>query len=338
MSNRETKSTRWWLAGVGLAYWGVQALRARTRSLHGKVVLITGGSRGLGLILARQLAQDGCRVAICARDAQELTRAQDDIQRFGIVEAQTCDVTDAEQVRTWIASVTERFGPPDIVINNAGVMLVGPVQTMGLADFQSVMETNFWGALRVIWAVLPQMRERRGGQIVNIASIGGPLAMPHLLAYDCAKAALRSLSEGLNAELARDGIAVTTVIPGLMRTGSPVHGEFKGDAQREFDWFSFSAMSHLSSMDAERAGQRIVRAIKQRESEVVLTWQAKLGSVAQGVLPSVVMAAFRVLNQLLPAGDGSLNTQAGKSLSSSLPIAGIKDRLARNAAQFNEGP
>jgi short-subunit dehydrogenase len=276
-------------------------------------------------------------VAICARDPQELTRAQEDIERFGIVDAQTCDVTDAEQVRAWITSVSERFGPADIVINNAGVILVGPVQNMSLADFESVMETNFWGALRVIWAVLPQMRERRSGQIVNIASIGGPLAVPHLLPYDCAKAALRSLSEGLNAELARDGIAVTTVIPGLMRTGSPVHGEFKGDTQREFDWFSVSAMSHLSSMDAERAGRRIVRAIKQRESEVVLTWQAKLGSMAQGVLPSVVIAAFRAINRLLPESNGSASTQAGKPLSSSLPMAGIKERLARNAAQFNEG-
>lgn len=334
---RDTKSTRWWLAGVGLAYWGVQLLRARAKSLQGKVVLITGGSRGLGLILARQLAQEGCRVAICARDVQELARALEDIQRYGIVDAQTCDVTNADQVRAWVDGVNERLGPADIVINNAGVILVGPVNAMGLEDFQSVMETNFWGALRVIWAVLPQMRGRRDGQIVNIASIGGPLAVPHLLPYDCAKAALRALSEGLNAELARERIAVTTVIPGLMRTGSPVHAEFKGDAQREFDWFSFSAMSHLSSMDAERAGRRIIRAIKQRESEVVLTWQAKLGSMAQGILPVAVQAAFRAINSLLPVGDSPTSPQAGQFLSAAQPLAGIKRRLERSVAQFNEG-
>lgn len=337
MSDGKTKSARWWLAGVGLAYWGVQSLRARTRTLQGKVVLITGGSRGLGLILARLLAQEGCRVAICARDTEELTRAREDIGKFGNVDAQACDVTDSEQIRKWIADVTGRFGPVDIVINNAGIIVVGPVETMGLADFQSVMETNFWGALRIIWAVLPHMRERHSGHIVNIASIGGPLAMPHLLPYDCAKAALRSLSQGLNAELANDGIAVTTVIPGLMRTGSPVNAEFRGDAQREFDWFSFSAMSRLSSMDAERAGRRIVRAIKQRESEVVLTWQAKLGSVAQALLPSVVSAAFRVINRVLPEGHGSVSPQAGKALSAGLPMAGIKDRLDHNVAHFNEG-
>jgi short-subunit dehydrogenase len=275
-------------------------------------------------------------VAICARDQEELQRAQNEIQRLGPVFAQTCDVTDAEQVRSWVAAVAERFGPVDIVINNAGIILVGPLDSMTMADFQSVMETNFWGALRVIWAVLPSMRERRSGHIVNIASIGGPLAMPHLLPYDCAKAALRSLSEGLNAELDQFGISVTTVIPGLMRTGSPVQAQFKGNAQREFDWFSVSAMSRLSSMDAERAGRRIVRAIQQRESEVVLTWQAKLGSVVQGILPSAVLALFRAVNRGLPAGVENAKAQPGKWFSSELPLTGIRNRLEQNVDRFNE--
>ena len=201
----------------------------RKWDLQGRTILVTGGSRGLGFLVARELLLEGARVAICARDADTLSRAQQQLEGDGgPVVAIPCDVAVREDMERVVGRVTEELGPIDALINNAGAITVGPLNTMRLADFHDAMNTNFWGALHAILAVLPEMRRRHAGRIVNIASIGGKLAVPHLLPYSASKFALVGLSEGLRVELAPDGIQVTTICPGLMRTGSPRHAFFKG--------------------------------------------------------------------------------------------------------------
>ena len=160
---------------------------------------------------------------------------------------------------------TERFGRMDVLVNNAGIISVGPAQAMTRQDFAEAMDVDFWGTLNPILAVLPQMRERRGGRIVNITSIGGKVSVPHLLPYSCAKFAATALSEGLRAELARDGIVVTTIVPGLLRTGSYDQALFKGDHAGEYDWFSVSDNLPGQSISAERAAREIVRATRRGE-------------------------------------------------------------------------
>src|SRR5690242_17964739 len=210
-------------AGLALAL-GLAAREALARSreadLHGAVALVTGGSRGLGFALSRELARQGCRLAICARDQAELAAARSELEGAGAeVLAFPCDVSERHQVATMLEAVIQRYGRIDILINNAGIIVVAPIETLTHADFERVLAVNFWGMLNPTLAVLPWMRERRAGHIVNIASIGGKIAVPHLLPYTCAKFADVGLSEGLRAELADDGITVTTVVPGLMRTG-----------------------------------------------------------------------------------------------------------------------
>ncbi|HET6962326.1 MAG TPA: SDR family oxidoreductase, partial [Terriglobia bacterium] len=186
---------------------------------RGKTALVTGGSRGLGLILARELIAQGANVAVCARDAGELERAQSDlssVRQDARVLPLVCDLTQRHEVEHMVRSVQSRFSSIDVLINNAGVIHVGPLEEMGLEDYEESMKVNFWGALYVTLAVLPEMRRRQNGRIVNISSIGGKLSIPHLLPYSCSKFALTGLSEGLRAELAKDGIVVTTVCPGLM--------------------------------------------------------------------------------------------------------------------------
>src|SRR5262249_21748751 len=151
-----------------------------------------------------------------------------------------CDVTDRKQADALVATVLARWRPIDVLVNNAGTICVGPQETMTEEDYREAMQTNFWGPLHMIEAVLPGMRQRRSGRIVNIASIGGKVSVPHLLPYSASKFALVGLSEGLRAELAKDGILVTTVCPGLMRTGSPRNATFKGQNTAEYAWFSIS--------------------------------------------------------------------------------------------------
>jgi short-subunit dehydrogenase len=268
--------------------------------LGGAVALITGGSRGLGLTLARQLADKGCHLALLARDERELRMAEEELAPRTRVVTVACDVSDRTAVQAAVARVLAELGQIDIVINNASIIQVGPVGALRYADFRRAMEIDFWGTVHTTMAVLPHLRERGTGRICNITSIGGKVAVPHLLPYDCAKFATVGFSEGLHAELAREGIVVTTVIPGLMRTGSAENAIVEGQHEAEYAWFAAGAATPLSAMSAERAASRIVRAIVDGEAEVTLTWQAKLLRLAHALSPALVMQALAWVNRLLP--------------------------------------
>jgi short-subunit dehydrogenase len=282
--------------------WAVRKVRARRGTLGGQVALVTGGSRGLGFLVARELAREGCRVAICARDPQELERARAALAMHAAeVLALPCDVTDAAAVERMVAEVVARLGRIDLVVNNAGTIQVAPLAALELHDFQDAMAANFWGTVHTTLAVLPHMRERRRGRIVNVTSVGGKVAVPHLLPYDCAKFAAVGFSEGLRAEAARDGVAVTTVVPGLMRTGSWRFALFKGNAASERRWFSVAARLPGLTMSARRAARRIVEAARLREAEVVLGLPAKVLRLINDLLPSITVGALTATNRLLPS-------------------------------------
>jgi short-subunit dehydrogenase len=299
------------LGGAGLALLaGPLARRARQAGLHGQVAVVTGASRGLGLLLARELAGQGCRLAICARDGQELRRAQEDLEGRGAEAlAVRCDVADRAQVDRLVEQTTERYGRVDVLVNNAGIIQVGPIHTVTVEDFEDALGVMFWGVVYPTLAVLPHMLAQRSGRIVNITSVGGKISAPHLLAYNCAKFAAVGFSEGLRAELAGEGIQVTTVVPGLMRTGSPLNAFFKGQREREYAWFSLGDSLPLMSMDAERAARRIVRAARRGQSELILTVPANLGTRVHGLLPGTVTTLLAAANRLLPGpGPGEATT------------------------------
>jgi NAD(P)-dependent dehydrogenase (short-subunit alcohol dehydrogenase family) len=293
-------------AGVG-TYFGLRAMVRGLRAidLKDKVVLITGGSRGLGLVLAREFGRQGAKLAICARDSDELDRALVDLGNEGIpAAAMQCDVTDRRQVFEMVEAFRNFFGRIDVLVNNAGVIQVGPMEVMTLADYEEAMRVHFWGPLFTTLAVLPEMRARGEGRVVNISSIGGKVSVPHLLPYCASKFALVGFSEGLRAELARDGVLVTTVIPGLMRTGSPRNAYFKGKHHAEYAWFQISDSLPLFSISARRAARRIVNACKYGEAEVVLSLPAQLAVAFHGVFPGLTSDLLRVANRLLPNAGG----------------------------------
>ena len=291
------------LIGLAAGAGAIAAVAGRRRrwELAGRVVLITGGSRGLGLAIARRLVEEGARVAICARDRDTLERARLDLtQRGGAVIAVAVDVTDRDAVTRMVHEVRERLGALDALINNAGTIIVGPVEVMEESDFQTAMDVNFWGPLHAIMAVLPEMRRRRAGRIVNIASIGGKISVPHLLPYSASKFALVGLSEGLRAELCGDGIEVSTICPGLMRTGSPRHAWFKGRHREEYAWFSISDSLPGISMDVDRAARQVVQALRWGRAERVLSVPAKLGATASALFPGLTAELMALVARYLP--------------------------------------
>jgi short-subunit dehydrogenase len=294
------------VAALGLAFATREWLRRRhPHQLEGQVVMITGGSRGLGFTLARELAHYGARLAICARNEGPLEQARRELEAMGAeVLAARCDVADRAQVERFVRQTTERFGGVDVLVNNAGIITVGPLQAQTPRDFEESMGVMFWGTLYPTLAVLPQMRTRQRGRIVNITSIGGKVSVPHLLPYNCAKFAAVGFSEGLRAELAKEGIGVITVVPGLMRTGSHVNALFKGQHSAESTWFGLSASLPFTSTSAETAARQIVEALRRNDAEVILTWQAGLLARLQGLFPGLTTELLGLVNRFLPAPDG----------------------------------
>jgi NAD(P)-dependent dehydrogenase (short-subunit alcohol dehydrogenase family) len=285
--------------GLGLASRGV-----RLRPASG-TVLITGGSRGLGLLLAREYLRRGARVAICARDAAELERAKDALDGSGQpILAVPCDVTERTQVAELVAMVRQHFGSIDTLVNNAGVIQVGPAEHMSAADYERAMRVHFWAPFWTAEAVLPEMRERCQGRIVNISSIAGMVPVPHMLPYTASKFALVGWSEGLRAELAKHGIAVTTVCPALIRTGSPRNAEFKGRHRAEYTWFSIADSLPLLSMDAERAARRIVRGAEQGRARILVPLMVHVPVIAHAVVPGLAHGVLSLMDRLLPRAGG----------------------------------
>jgi NAD(P)-dependent dehydrogenase (short-subunit alcohol dehydrogenase family) len=324
-------------AGLGAALVTRAVIRrSREYDLRGKTVLITGGSRGLGLVMAREFLREGARVAICARNAEELERANADLKQLSSeVLAVTCDLTVQAQVEEMVDLVQRHLGQIDVLVNNAGIISVGPVEVMTVEDYQQAMETNYWGALYAILAVLPQMRARQEGRIVNITSIGGKISVPHLVPYSASKFALVGLSEGLRAELMKDGVVVTTICPGLMRTGSPRNATFKGQHRAEYTWFSISDALPLTSISAARAARRIVKACKRGEPEVVLSIQAKLATRFHGLFPGLTADLLGLANHLLPAPGGIGTAHAKGEASQSALSPSWLTALNEQAAEEN---
>jgi NAD(P)-dependent dehydrogenase (short-subunit alcohol dehydrogenase family) len=274
-------------------------------------VVITGGSRGLGLLLARHASGQGAIVALLARNEEELARAESELLAKGRgVIALVCDVTRQVDVDTAMQTVLRRFGRIDVLINNAGIIQIGPLEHMTEADFEQTMRVHFWGPLHCINAVLPHMRSRRAGRIANITSIGGEVAVPHLAPYAASKFALVGLSNAVRAEVAKDGIRVTTVVPGLMRTGSPLNALVKGRHQAEYAWFATLSSLPLMTANADRAAKKILDACRHGDAYLTITPQARLATMFDALAPNVSAWLAARANQLLPPPDGRWGDQA----------------------------
>ena len=322
-------------AGVALGLW--KASRRRYE-FAAKVVAITGGSRGLGLVMARRFVDLGARVAICARDEGELRRAEEElVARGGDVLAHQCDLMDAEQARGFIDECRIRFGGVDVLVNNAGIIQVGPLELQTDKDFQDAMDIHFWASYHTMQAAIPLMKRRGEGRIANIVSIGGKVAVPHLVPYCASKFALSGMSKGFAYELAKDNIKVTTVYPGLMRIGSHLNAMFKGQNEKEFALFSLMDGTSLTSINVERAAAQIIEAIALGRSELVITMQAKLAAKVNELFPGTVTTMMQLTTGMLP-GEGGIGERLATGLESRSDLVPefITAAIDREAIENNE--
>ena len=252
--------------------------------------------------MARQLAAQGARLTLLARDADGLERAGNELKNSGSeVLTIACDVRRQEQVNAAIEEAVEHYGTVDVLINNAGVIQVGPLDHMTIEDFEEALATHLYGPLFCSYAVLPVMRRAGHGRIVNISSVGGKIAMPHLLPYTASKFALNGFSEGLRAELRRENILVTTVCPGLMRTGSARNARFKGRQRREYAWFAISNALPLLSIDARAAARQILTACRRGAPRLVIGIHTKAAILLNEVFPGAMAALLSTANRVLPS-------------------------------------
>ena len=315
--------------------------RARRLDLTGRVAIVTGGSRGLGLLIAEELGRRGARVAICGRDQGALDEAERRLREQGIeVLARRADLGDRGQAALFVERVSMEWDRLDILVNNAGVIHVEPAESVTLESIEEAMRSNFWSAVNTTFAALPLLRAQgRGARVVNITSIGGRVAVPHLLGYSASKFALVGFSEGLAAELARSGVRVTTVIPWLMRTGSFYNAEFAGDARAELAWFSISSSLPLLTISARRAARRVVRALQQSEAIVHLGMPAALLARVHGVAPGLTVRLLGLVNRLLPRPAAQPEaSRRGREIPSPLSGSAIRRLGDLAARENNEAP
>ncbi|HEY9049189.1 MAG TPA: SDR family NAD(P)-dependent oxidoreductase [Ohtaekwangia sp.] len=329
---------KWLYMGMAGAAWLMAHAIYRQRTAYkfdDKVVLITGGARGLGLVLARKLAAKGAKLVLCSRTESQLQSAETELRQAGAdILTVVCDITKPEQVNDMIARIITHYGRLDVLVNNAGIIQVGPAESFTEADYKIAMDTNFWGALYTMLSAIPHFRKQGEGQIVNITSIGGKVAVPHLLPYTASKFALVGLSQGMHASLRKYNIAVTTVVPGLMQTGSPRNIDVKGDYTREYAWFKIAGSLPLVSMRAEKAAEAIIKAISHKQSELVFPLTSKAVTAIQGIAPELLATVMALVDRLLPAAKG-MDTHKGYE-SESLLSVGLGKRSTAAAIRNNE--
>jgi short-subunit dehydrogenase len=283
------------------------------RDYFGKTVVITGGSRGLGFAMAKRYAKEGAQVVLLARDGEELDRAWGLIKKqypYASVHTMVCDITQNHQVETTIDKIRHDFGRIDVLINNAGSITVGPISTLEKSDYKSSLKLHLFAVLELVRFAKPLLK---GGQIVNISSVGGRIPVPHMSSYSVAKHALSALSEGLQAELEPDGIRVTTVYPGLMRTGSPIQALFKGNHEKEYAWFALSDNLPGLTICAEKAANIIFKGVQEGNAVIRFPKRTALGIALHALMPETYASLNQLACRVLPNGDSTKRQSGAES-------------------------
>jgi len=259
-------------------------------------VLITGASQGIGKATALLFAQKGYDLVLAARHADSLASVAQEVQTLGRAAlAVPTDVKDPEQVNTLVRKALEHYGSINVLVNNAGIYASGPVEQFSLNDWHQVVDTNFWGYIHLIQALLPHFLERGSGTIVNLSSIGGKVPTPYLTPYCASKFAVTGLTESLHAELKPKGIHVCGIYPSLIKSSLMERAIFRGKNDQDTQARREQLNKVLSTPVVEKpsdVAQAIWDAVKNQRAEV-LVGSAKVSKAAYGLFPGVMQWVFR---------------------------------------------
>lgn len=187
--------------------------------LENKTAVITGGTKGIGYAIAENLLKSGAKVFVCARNKVELKQALEKLSAFGKVDGEVCDVRSEAQVRMMLDEAVRVFGGIDVLVNNAGIGIIGKtVEEMSADEFEQTLQTNLFGVFYACHHAIPEMKKRGGGYIINISSLAGQNAHPKMAAYNASKFGLNGFSEALMQEVREHNIKVTAICPGSVNT------------------------------------------------------------------------------------------------------------------------
>jgi short-subunit dehydrogenase len=231
----------------------------------GKVVVVTGASMGIGEAIAKSFADHGARVVLLSRDAGRVEAARGRIGHTDLTLAMTCDVRHREDIDRAIGLTLHHFQRIDVWVNNAGHGLLDSVAQMDMAALREMFETNFFGAVAAMQAVIPVMRQQVGGTIINISSVAGHIPLPFHAGYSATKFALNAIGKAAGVELKTDGIHVLTVCPGYVRTqfGKNV---VLGNEQKKV------RPDSVRGITAERVARATLQGYRKQKREVIVPW------------------------------------------------------------------
>ncbi|MBV8550340.1 MAG: SDR family oxidoreductase [Acidobacteriaceae bacterium] len=324
-----------WFAAAGLFAAAFAARRLTRRGFRpevefsGKVVLIAGGTDGLSLALANEFGAHGAHIGLCAGDGHELQSARDRLAARNI-ESTTfvADVSKQPEIDSLVERVLSHYGRIDMLVNSGGKIAVGPLESFTKADFDQTMNLIFRAPVNLTLAFLPLLRKQRAGNIINIASVGGRVSLPHLLPYSCAESAFLGFSTGLSSELKPQGIDVLTVVPGFMGTASSLNAEFRGYSREDYTWFELLGSLPGFSVAADRAAVLVREAVEKRKHMCTISQPARLLAAADAIFPEATRDVLDLTSRFLLPGSTSEDARIGKLLNPTLQL------LFRDARQL----
>lgn len=259
-------------------------------------VLITGASQGIGRATALLFANKGYDVVLAARQSDRLNAVAQEVQNIGRQAlAVPTDVRDATQVKTLVDKALEQYSAIDVLINNAGIYASGTVESFSLDDWHQVIDTNLWGYIHTIHALLPHMISRGSGTIVNLSSIGGKVPVPYLVPYNTSKFAVTGLTEAMHSELKPKGIHVCGIYPNVIKSSLMERAMFRGkdaeDAEARRKQLDLVVSTPVIEKP-EDVAKAIWEAVKHQRAEVMVG-SANISKSMYNLIPGAMQWLFR---------------------------------------------
>jgi short-subunit dehydrogenase len=259
-------------------------------------VLITGASQGIGKAIAQLFAKNEYNLVLAARQPERLNAFAQELQQAGHTAlAVPTDVREAQQVNNLVEKALTAFGTIDVLVNNAGIYISGPAEEFTLDDWHQAIDTNLWGYIHTIHALLPHFVERGRGTIVNVASVGSKVPLPYLVPYSTSKFAIAGLTQSLHSELSPKGIHVCGIYPNLIKTSFLERAIFRGknleDAQMRYNQVAEILQNPLVEKP-EDVAQAVWEGVQHQKAEVIVG-SANLSVVADRTMPALLQWVMR---------------------------------------------